>query len=355
MANIHDVAKLAGVSATTAKRAIREPHLLAPETLERVRRAVETLHYEPDQIASALRRGHSRTVGLIIGSIVEPFFATLTRTIGDAVRARGYNLIVADSEYEAELELRHLKEFSGYRVAGLILRSGYGEPNLAYLERMQARGTAIVEIDYIYPGSPFSHVMLDNRAGVFEGVRHLHALGHRRIAALGAYHPRINPEERSLSFVEALRALGLEPRQEYMRAIRFTQREAYELSHHLLSLDEPPTALFALTGSVAIGAFRAIRERGLRVPEDVSLLAFDNYEWTALVEPGIDVIEQPVGAMGLAAVETLFRTIDDASHSPAGHGSESLVMRQRFAGKLIRRGSCAPPGTRLELVGARRG
>jgi LacI family transcriptional regulator len=339
VANIHDVARLAGVSATTAKRAIREPHLLAPETLERVRRAVESLHYEPDQIASALRRGHNRTVGLIIGSIVEPFFATLTRAIGNAVHERGYNLIVADSEYEAGLELQHLKEFSGYRVAGLILRAGYGEPNLDYLERMQKRGTAIVEIDHVYPSSPFSQVMLDNRACVFESVHHLYALGHRRIAALGAYHPRINPEERSQTFVEALRSVGLEPRQDYTRVIRFTQREAYELSHYLLSLEEPPTALFALTGSVAIGAFRAIRERGLRVPEDVSLLAFDNYEWTALVEPGIDVIEQPVHAMGLAAVETLFRTID---------GSTGSVVRQRFAGTLIRRGSCAPPGTSPE-------
>ena len=334
MANIHDVAKLARVSPTTAKRAIREPHLLAPETLERVQRAVETLQYEPDQIASALRRGHNKTIGLVIGNIVEPFFASLTRTIGTAVHEKGYSLIVADSEYNAKLELQHLKEFHGYRVAGLLVRSGYGEPNLEYLQRMQKRGTAIVEVDYFYPNSPFSHVMLDNRACVFDGVHYLHSLGHKRIAALGAYHTQINPEERAQAFPEALQSLGLKPRQEYSRAIRYNQQEAYEFTHYLMGLDEPPTALFALTGSVALGAFRAIKERELSIPRDVSLLSFDDYDWMSLVEPGIDTIEQPIKEMGLAAVDTLFGAIE---------GTAAKVVQQRFAGQLIKRGSCAPP------------
>lgn len=334
MANIHDVAKRAGVSASTAKRAIREPDKLAPATLRRVMAAIDALHYEPDQLASALRSGHNNTIGLVIGSIVEPFFASLTRAIGSAVRRRGYTFILADSEYRTDIELQHLRHFHGNRVSGLILRSGYGPPNLDYLKRMQARGTRIVEIDYFYPGSPFSHVMLDGAGAVRRGVEHLAAFGHRRIAALGDHHPEINPDERSRAFPEVMAEKGLPLPAHYRRAIPTTEPDAYALTRDLMALPEPPTALFALTGSVATGAYRALRDLGLRIPDDVSLLAFDDYPWTQLVEPGIDVIEQPVETMGETAVEVLFGLIESDG---------SAVVRRRLPATLIARGSCAAP------------
>src|SRR5690554_2438262 len=148
VSNIRDVARLAGVSATTAKRAIREPERLAPATLSKVLAAIESLQYEPDQVASALRRGHSTTVGLIIGSIVEPFFAQVTRTIVQRIRERDYSVVLADNEYRDDLDREHLRTFNGNRISGLIVRSGYGDSNLDYLARMSRRGTAIVEFDY---------------------------------------------------------------------------------------------------------------------------------------------------------------------------------------------------------------
>lgn len=335
MVTINDVAELAGVSPTTAKRAIRSPEKLAPETLKRVQRAIEDLHYEPDNLASALRSGQSKTVGLIVGSIVEPFFAQLTRTIGKEVRDRGYTLLVADSEYEAANELEQLKAFHGNRIAGLILRSGYGKSNLTYLERMKERGTAILEIDYFFPGSPFSHVMLDNEAGIHAGVEYLASLGHRRIAALGTYHPTILPDERTQAFPRAMQAAGLALPEAYQRVIRSSPQEARTLTRDLMRLNEPPTALFATTGTLAIGAFMALRELGLRIPEDVSLLSFDDYPWTSMVDPPIDVLEQPVEAMGRAAVRVLFAALN----------GDTSVVKQRFPAKLIKRGSCTPPKT----------
>lgn len=336
MVTINDVAERAGVSPSTAKRAIRTPEKLAPSTLERVQQAIDELHYEPDKLASALRSGHSKTVGLIVGSIVEPFFAQLTRTIGKEVRKRGYTLLVADSEYDSQNELEQLKEFSGNRVGGLIIRSGYGKPNVDYLKRLQARGTTVVEIDYLYPDSPFSYVMLDNEACVKKGVDYLVSLGHERIAALGTYDEAVLPDERSAAFPEAISAAGLSVSNAYARVIAPTPEEAYGLTRALMRLEHPPSALFAMTGSMAIGAFRALREVGLRIPQDVSLLSFDNYPWTSLVDPPIDVIEQPVEAMAEAAVRLVFEGIN----------GNKKVTRRRFAGKLIKRGSCAPPEPR---------
>ena len=333
MANINDVAERAGVSPTTAKRAIHSPDKLAPATLERVQQAIDDLHYEPDRLASALRRGQSRTIGLIVGNIIEPFFAHLTRVIGEEVRARGYTLLIADSEYNADLELEQLQAFNGNRIGGLIIRSGYGESNIGYLKRMQARGTAIVEIDYFYPDSPFSHVMMDNSGCIREGVAHLAALGHERIAALGTYDEKVLPDERSSAFPRVMAEFGLTLPAAYQRVIEPTAQNAYALTKELMALDLPPTALFATTGNLATGAFRALRELGLSIPEDVSLLSFDDYPWTSLVDPPVDVIEQPVEAMGRAAVEILF---DSVKGNP-------FVVRRRFQGRLIRRGSCAPP------------
>ena len=337
MPTINDVAKRAGVSPTTAKRAVRTPHLLAENTLARVQKAIRDLKYEPDQVASTLRSGQSRTIGLIVGNIVEPFFARLIREVAGEVQRRGYALLIADSEYRTELELEHLKNMNSYRIGGLLVRSGYGSANLGYMRQMREQGVAIVEIDYFYPSSPFSHVMLDSKQCVYDGVRYLKGLEHRRIAPLGVYHETVNPEERSFYFPEAMKDAGLSVPDDYQRVVSFTQDEAYALTHDLMQLPEPPTALFAFTGNMGMGAYRALRERGLRIPEDVSLLTFDNYPWTNLVDPPIDVIEQPMKEMGLAAVDLLFRGIQHKGEA----GQE--VMRRRFPGRLIRRCSSAPP------------
>ena len=335
MANIHDVAKRAGVSATTAKRAIRDPEKLAPATLLRVRDAIEALEYEPDRLASALRSGHATTIGLIIGSIVEPFFAELTRAIVHDVRTQGYSVVMADNEYRSDVEAEHLRTFAGHRVSGLILRSGYGDGNLDYLARMHQRGVAIVEVDYFVPGSPYPHVMLDNAGAVEAGVRHLVAHGHRRIAALGTYDPELNRDERVQAFPPALASHGLTLPRAFVQPVAPTAWDAYALTLALMRLPEPPTALFAVTGSMATGAYRALRHLGLRVPDDVSLLAFDDYPWMELVTPAIDTLAQPIAAMGTASVRLLFEQIR--------RGREAPVERLRFAAELKVRGSVAPP------------
>ena len=338
MANITEVARRAGVSTTTAKRAIREPEKLAQETLRRVREAIEALNYEPDQLASALRSGRSTTLGLVIGSIVEPFFAELTRTIVHGARERGYSVIVADNEYRDDVEAAHLRSFYGNRVAGLILRSAYTSGNLDYVLRMQRRGVAVVEVDYFVPDSPLPHVMLDNLGAIDAGVAHLVAHGHRRIATLSSYHGRLNADERVQRFPEALARHGLTLPPVYVSQTAPTEREGYEVTLRLMRLEEPPTAIFATTGSMAAGSYRALMELGLRVPLDVSLVAFDDYPWMQLVQPGIDTLAQPVEAMGRTAVRLLFDQLR--------LGAQAQAERVRFPAELVVRGSVGPPNGR---------
>lgn len=338
MTSITDVALLAGVSPTTAKRALKEPGKLHPETLRRVQDAIASLHYEPDLRAGALRGGQSRTVGLVIGSIVEPFFAELARTLARALRRGGYSLLISENEYQSQTELEELKLLYGQRIEALILRPGYGQHSLEYLERLHSRGVYIVQVDYVLPDAPYDSVQLDNAGAMREGVRYLAGLGHERIAITGQYDPALHPETRSRTFPEAMREVGLRVRPEYQRVMFLTEENAYLYTLDVMRLQEPPTALFALTGSSAAGVYRALKELNLKVPGDVSLLSFDNYSWTSLVEPPIDVLEQPVTEMALAAAEAVLEAL-----SGAPDARERELVQLRLPARLIVRGSCAPP------------
>jgi LacI family transcriptional regulator len=337
--SITDVALLAGVSPTTAKRALKEPEKLHPETLRRVQSAIASLQYEPDLRAGALRGGQSRTVGLVIGSIVEPFFAELARTLARELRRGGYNLLISENEYQSQTELEELKLLYGQRIEALILRPGYGQESHEYLERLRQRGVYIVQIDYVLPGAPYDSVQLDNAAAMREGIGYLAGLGHERIAITGQYDPLLHPETRSQTFPEAMREVGLRVRPEYQRVMFLTEENAYRYALDVMQLPEPPTALFALTGSSAAGVYRALKELNLRVPGDVSLLSFDNYSWTSLVEPPIDVLEQPVAEMALATAGAVLAAL--AGEVLAAERRE--LVQLRLPARLIVRGSCAPP------------
>ena len=255
---------------------MRSPQLLTAATLERVQQAIDELNHEPDRKAGDLRRGHSHTIGLMVGNIIEPFFAQLTRTVAKAVHARGYALIVADNEYESALELEHLRMFHGQRVSGLIIRSAFGSGNLEYVQRLHQSGMYILEIDHFLHGSPFGHIMLDNEQGVLMGVGHLHDLGHRRIAALTVYDAKRLQDERGEAFPRSMRSLGLHLPKEYQRGTTLSEEGTYTRTLELMRLPEPPTAIFAMTGNEAAGAFRALKELRLRIPQDVSFLTFDD-------------------------------------------------------------------------------
>ncbi|GEM47145.1 LacI family DNA-binding transcriptional regulator [Deinococcus cellulosilyticus] len=333
MATINDVAKLAGVSPTTAKRAINEPHKLQPQTLEKVQWAIQQLDYEPDLTAGALRRGRNLTVGLLVADIVEPFFAELAREIGVRLRNSNYGLLLADNEYQTEIELHNLRHLAGQRVSALIMRPSYGPGNREYLLKMQDKGTYIIEVDHHMPDSPFDYLMLDHEQCIRMGLEHLWKLGHTRIAGLGTHHPELYPEWRAHHFDRIMREHGHPVLSAYREIIRYNEQDAYEFTRYLLNLQERPTALFAFNGTEAIGAYRAIQEAGLSIPEDISLLAFDNLPWTALVKPGIDVIEQPIQQMGELLVHQVLKNMD----------GPRTPLHKLLPGKLIVRGSCGGP------------
>lgn len=342
MVSLSDVAERAGVSPSTVRRAIREPGLVSPATLERVLEVVAALGYEPNETAGALRRGRNRAIGLIVGDILGFFFASLTRAVGRATRSAGFSLLIADNEYRADVELADLRAFNSHRVSGLILRSAYGSGNYEYLQRMAERGTAIVEIDYFHPHSPFHHVMLDNAGATAEGVRYLRTLGHERIAGIGLQESIDHPDERTDGFVSAAGMAGLSLPDAWNPKVARTgaataEEHAYQATRRAMLLAPRPTAIFALTGASAIGALRALQDLHLVIPDDVSLLSFDHDRWTTVVTPPLDVLEQPIDEMGRTAVGIVLDALDRPDRES---------VRCRYQARLVMRGSCGAPAER---------
>ncbi|GGJ36118.1 LacI family DNA-binding transcriptional regulator [Deinococcus roseus] len=333
MTNIKAVAKRAGVSPSTAKRAINEPEKLSPALLHRVLQAIKELDYEPDLTARALRQGHTLNVGFLVPDLVEPFSAQLAQEVSVRLQHTPHILLLANSSHQPDLERHNLKRFSGQRISALIIRPSYGSGNLDYLLKMKDKGTYIIEVDHHLPDSPFDHVMLDHEQAIRLGLDHLTALGHTRIACLSTPSREGLLAGRTLMFEREMAARGIPVPPLYREINRHSTEDAYRFTRHLLGLPDPPTALFVLGGLELLGVHQGIQDAGLSVPGDISLLAFDEDAWTSRMKPGIDGIEQPVGMIG----ETLVRQVLKNTPAPV----EPLQLK--LPGRLIQRGSCAPP------------
>jgi LacI family transcriptional regulator len=173
--------------------------------------------------------------------------------------------------------------------------------------------------------------MLDNETMALEAVQYLYDLGHRRIAYVGRASLEEYPEERFSGFIKAVKHFELSLPDEYLTPLpTYNEQLAFDRTLQLLNLPKPPTAIFSFNGTCTLSSYRAIREKGLKIPDDISLLGVDNYSWTTMVDPPIDVFEQPVETMALTAVEAVLSKIN-------GHTN---LIQERFPAKLIRRGSC---------------
>ena len=266
---------------------------------------------------------------------MEPFFGDLARSIARHLRNSKPNLIVTENEYDSTIELEELRQLYSQRIGALIIRRGYGEASAEYLSRLQDRGVYILEVDYRGVNSPYDSVMLDNEGSVRMGVNYLADLGHTRIAALSKYDRSRHPETRSFYFPQSDEGKETPLPDEYQRMAALVKKQPHQLTHELMRLPVPPTALFCVTGTQTAGAYRALRELGLQVGTDISLLGFYNHSWTTLVTPGIHVIEQPTAEMGNEAARIVLDVIQN------GPPSEPISLR--FPGRLIKRGSCVPP------------
>lgn len=316
-----DVARLAGVSTAVVSYTLNNgPRAVATETAERVRAAMAQLGYRPNLAARALRIGSSRLIGLVLQDVSNPFFGALAKEIDRVARNQGLDVIVGNTFGESPVRL--IQHLDALQVAGIVLAVGVAFEEESHLQLV---GTRIIQLDDRVRAGGVA-VTADLYAGAQLAVRHLLELGHDTVAFLGAVDPE---QPRYAGWRDALAAAAAPPG----RAVRaaYSREGGLAATTELVSGGGAPTAVFASSDLIAIGALRALRHAGLRVPEDVSVVSFDDSPETAFASPALSAIRQPIDALAQAAVTALL----DADHLPPG--------RHLFPVELIERDSVASP------------
>ena len=351
MTRIQDVAHLAQVSTATASRALSRPQQVAAETRERVLEAARQLGYQPNVLARSLRQGETRTLGLIVADILNPFHALLAKGVQDTAERHGYSAFLFNSDEDPQKERRALETLRGQQPQGvLIVPTGGAERSLQALP-----GLPVVELDRV-SGQPNPTVTVDNLDGAMAATRHLTGLGHTRIGMVVGQQDISTATERHTGFRQALRAAGVSYDPALVRPGHHREDDGYRAALELLSLPEAerPTALFVGNNEMTVGAVLAARELGLRIPEDLSMVGFDDSRWAQTMWPPLTVVSQPAYELGVLACDHLVGLLTRRGGVP----SASLPLpatgppapapaRLQLPTQLIVRRSTAPPATTL--------
>lgn len=323
-ATIKDVARHAGVSIGTVSNVLRKHPGVKKRLREQVEQAVAQLGYKPNRLAASLRQKRTRTVGLIIPNIRNAFFIELADALEDLALADGFELIMQTSKEDAGRTLEHIRTLAARRVEGLLAIPTIG-PDSAFRE-LADTGLPVILVDRIEDENPFPSVALENRDAAMMGTRHLVELGHRRIALIINTQELTNGRHRIEGFQAAAREAGIGDGCQVLFC-GMGQDQAYAQIRELLAGDDRPTALITVTNLATIGALRAINNAGLRIPDDVSLLAFDDADFLTIVPPYITAIRQPTRQIAAEAWRMLRQALEGDAPDQHVRLQAEIVMR----------------------------
>src|SRR5688500_459125 len=316
MASLQEVARRAKVSIATVSRVLNKSDKVVPETRAAVEQALLDLGYRPNRVARRLRMnsGRAHLVGLIIPDIQNPFYAEIARGVEDAAYAHQYALILCNSDENLEKERFYLDVMRDESVDGLVLPP-FDETDLAVVEMVES-GMPVVCVDRSLAKVKTDLVEVDNYQGALEAVNHLTEKGHERIGLIEGRAHVSTSRERRRGYLDALAAHGITARKEHMRAGDFKQESGRVLANELLALRKPPTALFVCNNLMTVGALAAIHQRGLKVPQEIALVGFDDLPWAEALDPPPTVVRQPAYDVGRQAMELLLRRIMEPERPP---------------------------------------
>lgn len=301
MATIYDVAKRAGVSTYTVSSVLNRSAYVSPELTQRVEKAVRELNYTINDLARSLQTRKTRTVGMLIPDIASPFYAKVVRGAEDVLKKSGYSLILGGTYNKPEEQARYLGVFRSKQVDGLLLFVAPG--NDEDLRAMVKARKAVVFVGRTPPGYDADSVSAENVKGTQCAIAHLASKGHQHIAIIAGERGVSTSADRIAGWRKALRQAGLAAPRELQGYGDWTAESAHEVALKFLALPERPTAIFAANFLMMTGVLRALRERGLRCPEDVEVMSSDDSEWLDVFEPRIPTVVQPAYEMGARAAE----------------------------------------------------
>jgi LacI family transcriptional regulator len=328
---MRDVAGLAGVSKTTVSHVINSTRFVEEETRQRVLQAIAELGYRPSAAARSLTTKRTETIGVIVSDVSNHFFAEILRGIEDVVMPENYGLLVCNTAEVLEREAHYLDLLLRQRVDGIIAAATSQRWNA--LAQAQSQHTPIVFMDRSFADMNGPFVCVDNKQGAYLGVRHLIECGHRQIGILAGFQRLSTMRDRLAGFRQAMQDYAIPVSEKWVITSQLSIEAGCKVMRQLLSLPERPTAAFINNNLLALGALLAINELGVRCPEDIALVSFDDHPWAAVSDPPLTVVRQPAQQLGQVAAQILLDLIGD-EQIPESH----IILDC----ELVTRQSCRP-------------
>ena len=303
--NITDIAKKAGVSISTVSRVLNgkgEQYRISKKSQDKIRETARRLNYVPNQFAANLKSGKSNTIALIIPSLSNPFFAGIASEINAEVRNRGYITIIGDSDENKDIENEELLQMQSRNIEGLVIAPC--SENWKSIKRLHDLGLPVVCIDRYYENLDVPYVSTDNYAGAFMATRHLIDHGHTHIACIQGLQQSTPNTLRIQGYKDAMLQSGL--KNHLISGNDFSVQNGYKETKLLLQLKQRPTAIFTLSNTIAMGCIKALKEESVPIPEDISLITFDDHPYLDYLATPLTCVTQPTREICRIAIKYLF-------------------------------------------------
>jgi LacI family transcriptional regulator len=330
---IAEIARAVGVSPPTVSKVLNNRSDVAPETRARVEQVIAQSGYVVNRAAQALWKGRTGLIDLVVHDLTQDYNFAILRGVEEIVESTDMRLVLSATYGESNYERQWLSKLVHGSTDGALLL--LADSKSQHLEELRRRGIPFVVVDHRGElGSDIPSVGSTNWTGAYQAVEYLIGLGHRRIAFIGGKPSFLSAQARLAGYRAALEAAGIPVIPEYVRPGRFQREDGYHETNKLLALPSAPTAIFAGNDTQALGAYQALREHGIAVPEQISVAGFDNAPLSAEVSPLLTTVNQPLNEMGKFATKMLLQLIE---------GKPLDSTRVELATSMVIRESCAPP------------
>ena len=307
---LKDIADKVGVHPSTVSRILRGTGDLniSAETRDRVKSVAKELDYQPNQLARAFRLKKTSTIGLIVPDIANSFFSGIGRSIEIESYDKGYNLVVCNTDEEADKEERYVKNLISRGVDGLIIAPS--QSNFGYISNLIEKKIPFVLIDRDFTDLETNSVISDNRQSAFEAVEYLKSMGHRRIGFISGRSALSTICHRLQGYKEAVKEYNLDDEETLVIGDGYTIENGYRAAMKILSGHKLPSALLISGNLLTIGVIKAVQEKGLQVPDDVSLIGYTDSRLAPYLNPPLSTISHPLEEMGIKAFQLLLKNIE---------------------------------------------
>lgn len=304
---IYDIAKELNVSPTTVSRALNDHNSISKETTKAVKKVAQKMGYQPNSIASSLRKNKTNTIGVIMPLINRPFISSLISGIEEEANQAGYNVIISQTYDSYEKEMANAQTLYSNRVDGLIVSLAMETQNYDHFLPFQQKDIPVVFVDRVTYEMETDRVIIDNFAAAYKATQHLIEMGCKRIAHFaGAQHRNIY-QGRQEGYLKALEEYNLPMDENLIVYSKLSLEEGWKSTEYLLNLPHPPDGIFSANDSAAVSAIQYAKQRGLRVPKDLAIVGFNNDPISAIIEPALTTITHPAFDMGKIAARQVLK------------------------------------------------